>query len=52
MGSTSSSGSDWEGHWFDPVAFTEKWLEEEWPGKRPEELRRYIQALERREGKT
>jgi len=35
---------------FDPVTFAEWWLEHRWAEKRPHELRRYIEALKRREG--
>jgi hypothetical protein len=42
---------EWEGHWFNPVAFAERWLEEEWSKKRPGEFSRYIEGLRRREGR-
>lgn len=38
---------DGEGHWFDPVAFAERWLEDEWPNKCPYEFRRYMESYER-----
>jgi hypothetical protein len=36
---------------FDPYSFAEWWLEHKWAEKRPEELRRYLEGLKRREEK-
>lgn len=46
------SEDDWEGHWFNPVAFAQRWYEEEWPVRFPRESGSLTYYMKLREQKN